>query len=461
MSNNQNTQADLLQALRNAKDATEKTALIAESSLAKLPPDVAAVARRLVILHWFDAEIVAALRPTASQTTPDTLFERLQSLSFIEAVPEGLTYHALTRTGLIQRLLAADPEPLITGAKLAAPVYAAREDRFHHLEAFYCYLLAGETEQAAELLEDLLVWTGEGDDWSTQLQLFELWDEAESYPFVTALERISWHHVVKGWGHYNLGELETSIADYNEAIRLNPNYDKAFNNRGIAYWAKGELDRAIADYTEAIDLNSEFDWPYYNRGLAYKSKGELDRAIADYTEAIRLNPEDAAAYNNRGNAYSDKGELERAIADYTEALRLDPEHANAFVGRGNAYSDKGELEAAIADYTEAIRLNPDYANAYNNRGNAYSDKGELETAIADYNEALRINPDYASAFYNKACAYALQGKVAEMLPPLRRALELDRYEYLALIATDSDFDGVRGEARFEALLAEFGGTPAD
>jgi tetratricopeptide (TPR) repeat protein len=40
-----------------------------------------------------------------------------------------------------------------------------------------------------------------------------------------------------------------AIADYNQAIQLNPKYAKAFNNRGFAYNNKGEYDRAIADYT--------------------------------------------------------------------------------------------------------------------------------------------------------------------------------------------------------------------
>src|SRR5438067_6468675 len=50
-------------------------------------------------------------------------------------------------------------------------------------------------------------------------------------------------------------DSEAALADYNESIRINPKYPKAFNNRGNIWKDKGDLDRAIADYDEAIKLD--------------------------------------------------------------------------------------------------------------------------------------------------------------------------------------------------------------
>ena len=69
----------------------------------------------------------------------------------------------------------------------------------------------------------------------------------------------------------------------------------AYSNRGVAYWKKSEYDRAIADYTEAIALDPNDAIAYSNRGAAYKKRGEVDRAIADYTKAIALDPNYANA----------------------------------------------------------------------------------------------------------------------------------------------------------------------
>ena len=99
----------------------------------------------------------------------------------------------------------------------------------------------------------------------------------------------------------------------------------AYTNRGLAWGDKGDLDRAIADYNEAIRLDPKYADAYYNRGLAWRAKGDLDRAIADYNEAIRLDPKYADAYNNRGNAWRAKGDLDRAIADYNRGDPARPE----------------------------------------------------------------------------------------------------------------------------------------
>ena len=90
---------------------------------------------------------------------------------------------------------------------------------------------------------------------------------------------------------------------------------------------KKEYDKAIADYTEAIRLDPRNAERLRNRGIAWRSKKEYDKAIADYNEAIRLDPEYALAYNHRGMAWSDKKEYDKAIADYNEAIRLDPKYA--------------------------------------------------------------------------------------------------------------------------------------
>jgi tetratricopeptide (TPR) repeat protein len=60
--------------------------------------------------------------------------------------------------------------------------------------------------------------------------------------------------------------------------------------RGNAWHLKGDDDRAIADYDEAICLNPRDPCPLYNRGNAWQAKGDHDRAFADYDEAIRLAP---------------------------------------------------------------------------------------------------------------------------------------------------------------------------
>src|SRR6266540_1228156 len=197
-------------------------------------------------------------------------------------------------------------------------------------------------------------------------------------------------------------------------------YDRAFE-----YHAKGDDDRAIADYSEAIRLDPNYALAFYRRANSWQAKGDNDRAIADFNESIRLDPKDPCAFYNRAMAWSDKGERDRAIADYSEAIRLAPTYAVAFNNRGNAWGDKGDHDRAIADYDAAIRLKPKVAAFYLNRGNAWGDKGDNDRAIADYSEAIRLDPKGAMALYLRGVARQKKGDKAGGTADIAAAKSID------------------------------------
>ena len=91
-----------------------------------------------------------------------------------------------------------------------------------------------------------------------------------------------------------------------------------------AYRNKGDYDKAIADYTEAIRLDPKYAVAYYSRGCDLPEQGRLRQGDCRLHRAIRLDPKLATAYCNRGVAYWNKGDYDKAIADYTDAIRLDP-----------------------------------------------------------------------------------------------------------------------------------------
>src|SRR4051794_23795637 len=71
--------------------------------------------------------------------------------------------------------------------------------------------------------------------------------------------------------------------------------EEAFD-RGNAAADRKDYDTAIAEFTEAIRLDPQAEGAYHNRANAYADKGEYARAVADYNEAIRLAPDEPASY---------------------------------------------------------------------------------------------------------------------------------------------------------------------
>lgn len=136
----------------------------------------------------------------------------------------------------------------------------------------------------------------------------------------------------------------------------------AFYNRGNAYVLKGDHDKAVADFDEALKLEPKNASIYNNRGNARGDKGESDAAMADFDAAIKANPRYAAAYFNRANALAAKGETDRALKDYDAAIKHNKRNVNAYIARGALLLAGGASAKARADMKQAARLAP--KNAY-------------------------------------------------------------------------------------------------
>lgn len=99
----------------------------------------------------------------------------------------------------------------------------------------------------------------------------------------------------RGLEKQNSGDYQGAIADYDQAIKLNPDDADAYNNRGLARSALGNKQGAIADYDQAIKLNPDYAPAFYNRGLRHKEQRNKQRAIAGFQKAADL-------YQKQGNS---------------------------------------------------------------------------------------------------------------------------------------------------------------
>jgi TonB family protein len=170
--------------------------------------------------------------------------------------------------------------------------------------------------------------------------------------------------------------------------------DAAFyKKRADDYIAKGEYKRAIADYDEAIRLNPQNAAAYYNRGFAYHYINNQVRAFENYKTAILIKSELAIQPATQCVLYDLTKNIttRKAIEECTKTINLDTGFALAFYIRGNAYLTQEEPELAIADYNKFIEFDPKNVLAYINRGDAYWDKEDYDRAAADYNKAIELD----------------------------------------------------------------------
>jgi len=224
------------------------------------------------------------------------------------------------------------------------------------------------------------------------------------------------------------GGVDERIADANQKIALNPNDAWAMGLRGGSKALKGDLTGAIADYTQAITLdpkNTYRDYFYYSRGQVKEKQGDLTGAVADYTRAIALDPKKAEDYYSRGQVKRNQGDLTGAIADFSQAIELDPHKTNYFSKRGEVKFRQNDFDGAISDYTQAIAIDPSAARLYTGRGEVKEKKGDIDGAVADYSQAISIDPQDGYAFAYRGRVKAVQGDWDGAIADCDKALEWD------------------------------------
>ena len=100
--------------------------------------------------------------------------------------------------------------------------------------------------------------------------------------------------------------------------------------RAFAWLQKAECDTALADFSEAIRIDPSDAYSLWRRGQCWLKKDETDKAIVDLDEAIRLNSKAGEAFSCRGTCWADKEEYDKAIADFSEAITPYPEKPDEF-----------------------------------------------------------------------------------------------------------------------------------
>jgi tetratricopeptide (TPR) repeat protein len=151
-----------------------------------------------------------------------------------------------------------------------------------------------------------------------ETQADALIDQASNQPLPTKSELRAEILFYRALEKRKAEDLEGAIADYTEAIRLDPTFASAYNNRGATWSKMGVYDEAIADFNTLIRMEPQNSDAYYNRGFNRASKGDLTGAISDYSQALRLNPGDEDSLVNRAETYYQLRQYAKAFADFVQ-----------------------------------------------------------------------------------------------------------------------------------------------
>ncbi len=202
------------------------------------------------------------------------------------------------------------------------------------------------------------------------------------------------------------GKLNEAMADYKNALKLNPRNEDSWSNIGLIYWQLGLPFTKKADslfsiaYKTAIN-QSDFDKTEPNSVAAmakFYNPEHKDRFIETTLQ-------NAFKCFHEGIKCKDSVELyfANATANLDTAIAISPDFATAYENRGSVRSTMGDQQGAIADYTKAIQLDPNFSDPLYNRGLVYYKLGRKNEACADLNSAAQLGHQTARRALNDLC----------------------------------------------------------
>lgn len=241
----------------------------------------------------------------------------------------------------------------------------------------------------------------------------------------------------QGLAKYEAGELDAAMADYQQALELEPGNADAHAQIAKIYLDREQYADALAQYELALENDSGHEDAVIGLCVSFAFV-QPDQAEVPCQAAQMLQPNNPDVHNALGVSLALQGREDEALKAFEEAVRLDPEHDWAHNNLGYMYLNQGLFAEAIAELNIAIGITPENAKAYNNLGIAYARQGNYDQAIPAYEEAIRLNPEIAPAYFDLGLIYNDLGQAEKAIEYFEKFLELspdtpDRAQIEALV----------------------------
>ncbi len=140
---------------------------------------------------------------------------------------------------------------------------------------------------------------------------------------------------------------------YREAIDMyttSPDSAAKWNKIGIAYHQLLDFAAAKRNYEQALRVDPEFGEARNNLGTIFYSQKSYRRAIREYKKALRVMPTSASVYSNMGTAYFSRQDYKKAAEVYQIAVKLDPDVFEHHSSYGTIMQERSITERAKFHY---------------------------------------------------------------------------------------------------------------
>jgi len=221
--------------------------------------------------------------------------------------------------------------------------------------------------------------------------------------------------------------------------------------------ADWNLKEAKREFERAIELNPNYADAHYSLGFSVLAPlGDLDHAIAEMKRAIELDPFSVMINANLGFIYIFARRYPEAIVQLSKTTELDPGFVPPHALLGMAYEVSGQREQAIAEYQTAYDLDQRSGGQADPLvlATIYALKGERAKALQQLDEAKALAQRGEVRAFFIALNYASLADNDEAIKWLQRSYQNKEFRFIAYINVLPQLDPLRGDPRFDELVAK-------
>ncbi len=304
------------------------------------------------------------------------------------------------------------------------------------------------------------------------------------------------------WNRRTADNLKKAITYFQEAIVKDPAYALAWAGLADAYSLgpiysdtppRDDIQRALAAAHRALELDDSLAEAHTSLANALVDDLQFAAAETEFKRAIDLNPNYATAYQWYGESLQAQGRFQEAFEQLKRAQELDPLSLIINGVLGACLNTTGHPDEAIQQFRKTLDMEPNFAPAIFMEAQVYEGKGDLKQALVLYEKAA----SFSQTAIRQAMVARLEAqmgrtteaqKILDALLARRQHQFVQSYPialiYLALgnkeealkfleaayeergiqvggdtgsLKADKRLDPLRGDPRFERLVAKFMG----
>jgi tetratricopeptide (TPR) repeat protein len=226
---------------------------------------------------------------------------------------------------------------------------------------------------------------------------------------------------------FDRGDINSSIEEYQQALKMDPTNINVHNSLGVCYGLLGEYEKAKLEFNSAVRLNHAEIMAWYNMGFIHMLNGDRHKALDLFFKANSINQDVFEVNFQTGRLLMELNQPESGKKFLKRAAALEPTSGAVFRYLGECYTQIGDVGAAVAAYKKAIKYNPSDAASLSSMGCLFAEQDENpDIALMFCKESIQLAPENGLFRYRLGQLYYRQNRLDDALKEFKQAQRLGK-----------------------------------